>query len=87
MKCRFIETCIKKFGDIGSKTGTLVIWDKIDQMKGEADQNQKIDEAKEHLRLTFHRFMDKTFKQFFVILTKSTLFIPTTKHVRIENNC
>jgi hypothetical protein len=31
--------------------------------------------------------MDKTFKQFFVILTKSTLFIPTTKHVRIENNC
>jgi hypothetical protein len=56
-----VETCIKKFGDIGSKTGTLVIWDKIDQMKGAADQNQKIDEAKEHLRLTFHRFMDKTF--------------------------
>ena len=55
-----IETYIKKFGDIDSKTGTLVIWDNIDQMKGEADQNQKIDEAKEHLRLTFHRFMDKT---------------------------
>jgi hypothetical protein len=56
-----VETCIKKFGDISSKTGTLVIWDKIDQMKGAADQNQKIDEAKEHLRLTFHRFMDKNF--------------------------
>lgn len=63
-----IEKYVKKFGDIDSKTGTLVIWDKIDQMKGTADQNQKIDEAKEHLRLTFHRFMDK-------IRNKNTLSI------------
>jgi len=49
---------------IKSKSGTIVFWENIDQMKGignerAADQNAKIDSAKEHLRLTFHRFISK----------------------------
>ena len=49
---------------IMSKSGTIVFWEIIDQIKGignerAADQNSKIDSAKEHLRLTFHRFIGK----------------------------
>jgi len=44
--------------------GTAVIWDNIDSMQGNAqerpdEKNRKITIAMNHLRLTFHRFMEK----------------------------
>lgn len=59
-----IKKYLKDFSDIDSLSGTIVIWEKIDQIKGSgrdriSDQNTKINLAMDHLRLTFHRFMKK----------------------------
>ena len=53
--------------DIESDSGTIVIWENIDQIKGkgiekEEDHDNKIRKAQDHLRLTFHRFISSGLK-------------------------
>jgi hypothetical protein len=41
------------------ETGTIVFWDKMDRLKsGESYFNALINEAREHIELVFHRFLD-----------------------------
>ena len=63
-----IKKYLKNFSNIDSLSGTIVIWENIDQIKGHgkdktSDQNTKINSAMNHLRLTFHRFMEKEFNR------------------------
>jgi hypothetical protein len=58
--------------------GTLVIWDNIDSIQGNAheqpdEQNRNIANAKDHLRLTFHRFLELKSKPLKIIFNGDNL--------------
>jgi len=58
-----IKALIKKYDFLFDESGTIILWEDIDSLRGvgkeiEADQALKISDGKSHLSLVFHRYIE-----------------------------